>query len=684
MTQIADLNRRNVFRVRAAWVVISVLALVILMMAAERFWVAAPAGTGSGNQAAISTEPPVPDAPESLPAEPPDKSIAVLPFVNRSVSGENARFLSDGIHDDLLARLSRIHDLRVISRTSVLAYRDTARNMRQIGEELGVGKLLEGGVKRLGDQVRVDVRLIDANTGELLWAETYDRAATAEKLFEIQGHIGRAITGYLEAALTESESLELGTAPTQNLEAYQAVLISRQIARLSRFDAYERSADFARKAIRLDPAYADAHLALAFALTQGIDTGTWRDALVGGEIRQAIANAMVLKPDYAEAWSTLAHYQSVTRDPDADASFAKAMQLNPGNAQILYAYGYMLQGTGRPRQALPLLIRSSLLDPLSVSVLFAIGRTYDALEAFDEARSSYARIREIDPASPLGYAPNSDTYVPRGRLDEALYWIRRGLAVDPQDFEMGGWMVFLNDCLEDFDAAGAWSRWLEDRVTNQPQPMAMQAFHHYLMGNFEIALQYANLALRLGLENRWNSDSIFMRIKRDESLANGTPETGIEVFRKQHPQLFEKEPVITPDNLLQAVDLALLLKLTGRTNEMRVLLEAVISKYEQPWFTTGSVRSWLVPAKAQALAILGDDKGALAELRRVINGGWRVYWRWETDLNPNFNGIAQTREFRSMIAELEADMAVQRTKAQDMAARGEIPPPPETDRHKLL
>jgi hypothetical protein len=117
---------------------------------------------------------------------------------------------------------------------------------------------------------------------------------------------------------------------------------------------------------------------------------------------------------------------------------------------------------------------------------------------------------------------------------------------------------------------------------------------------------------------------------------------------------------------------------------MRVLLEAVISKYEQPWFTTGSVRSWLVPAKAQALAILGDDKGALAELRRVINGGWRVYWRWETDLNPNFNGIAQTREFRSMIAELEADMAVQRTKAQDMADRGEIPPPPETDRHKLL
>jgi hypothetical protein len=264
-----------------------------------------------------------------------------------------------------------------------------------------------------------------------------------------------------------------------------------------------------------------------------------------------------------------------------------------------------------------------------------------------------------------------------------MFWLRKGLAADPRDFEMGGWMVFLNDCLEDYAAAGRWSDWLGGSVTNQPQPMAMQAKHHYLTGNFEVAVQYANLALNLGLPNRWGSDGVFMRIKRDEALANGDPEAGIGVFRAQHPGLFETKPEITPGNILQAVDLALLLKMTGRTEEMRRTLEAVFEFYDQPWSTTGSVRSWLVPAKAEALAILDDDQGALAELRRIVDNGWRLSWRWETDLNSNFNGIRETPEFKAMLVELEADMAVQRATTQAMADRGEIAPPPEIGLQRL-
>ena len=241
-------------------------------------------------------------------------------------------------------------------------------------------------------------------------------------------------------------------------------------------------------------------------------------------------------------------------------------------------------------------------------------------------------------------------------------------------------MVFLNDSLEDYGAAQEWSDWLGSWVTNQPQPMAMQARHGYLTGNFETAVQYSNLALNLRLPDRWGSDGVFMRIKRDEALANGDPESGISVFRAQHPGLFKAKPEITPSNILQAVDLALLLKMAGRPEEMQHLLDAVLEFYDQPWATSGSMRALLVPARAEALAILGDDRGALTELRRIIDKGWRLSWRWETDLNPNFNGIRESPEFQKMVSELEADMAEQRARTQAMAARGEIALPPEIER----
>jgi len=377
----------------------------------------------------------------------------------------------------------------------------------------------------------------------------------------------------------------------------------------------------------------------------------------------------------------LGYYQSSSGKPGAEDSFKKALLLNPGNAQTLYAYGLMLQSIGRPQDALPVLLKSRELDPLSTDVYFALGKTYDALEENEAARGAFARIREIDPISPFGYAPNSGTYISQGRLDEATYWLGKGVAIEPRDFELGGWMVFLNDCLEDYPAAQEWSDWLDGWVTNQPQPMAMQARHHYLTGNFEMALQYSNLALNLGLPNRGGSDGIFMRIKRDEALANGDPEAGIDVFRMQHPNLFRVNPEINPNNMLQAVDLALLLKLSGRLEETRRLLDAVFEVYDQPWSTTGSQRARLVPARAEALAILDDEEGALVELRRIIDKGWRVYWRWETDLNPNFNGIRKREEFLAMVSELEADMAEQRFRTQAMAERGEIAPPPDIGRN---
>jgi hypothetical protein len=189
--------------------------------------------------------------------------------------------------------------------------------------------------------------------------------------------------------------------------------------------------------------------------------------------------------------------------------------------------------------------------------------------------------------------------------------------------------------------------------------MAMLASHFYLSGSFELALQYSNIALKFDLPNRWNSDAVFMRIKRDEALAAGDPESGIRLFANRHPGLFQKHPEITADNIGQATDLALLLKMAGRSSEARRLLANVLAAYDQPYVVSAPFAAGLVPVKAEALAILGEHAESLAELRRAIDQGWRLHWRWKTALNPNFNDVRQTAEFQAMVAELEADMVRQ-------------------------
>jgi len=663
-------------------VIIGVLALIILMMAAERagfFNIMhddLPADVV--DQASPTTAPPSLDtAPDARPRpDPRDKSIAVLPFINRSHGSENTQFFSDGVHDDLLTQLSRIHDLKVISRTSVMAYRDSTKNLRQIGKELGVGTLLEGGIQQAGDRVRINMQLIDATTDEHIWAESYDRVITAENLFEIQSEIAHAIASELQATLTPVESEELNRTPTSSLEAYQYVLMARQLLRRDGFVPLRKSEEYARKAIELDAEYIDAHTALAAALTAGVFTGVHDIADIAQEASAAVENAFLIDPLNARAWMSSAVLKSMLGEPGAEETFDKALQLDPGNSDIMMVYANVLQRAGKPDQALPLLNRALEIDPLSPSVLFVQARTQGALENYEGARSTYERIREIDPSSGLGFSPVGGTWFSQGRIDKALYWVRLGQEIDPDDFELAGWMVFLYDTLDDFTGAQQWSEWLNAWVTNEPQPMAMQAHHHYLVGNFEIALQYSNLALNRGLPNRWNSDGIFMRIKRDEALANGQPEEGIEVFRKHHPQLFLKQPEITPDNLLQAVDLAMLLKLVGRETQYRQLLTLSLEAYDRPYFTTGGLRAWLVPAKAEALAILGEDEQALIELNRIIDRGWRVFWRLETDLNPNFNGLHENPDFLAMVARLESDMAEQREQVIEMTTHGEIDPLP--------
>ena len=192
-------------------------------------------------------------------------SIAVLPFSNTGRNEGNADFLALGIQDDLLTRLSKIGALRVISRTSAERYRDSTKSIRTIGKELGVAKILEGSVQSAGEQIRINVQLIDTTSDEHLWAETYDRSLTASDIFSIQTDIVETIVRQLRASLTITESSQLASTPTQNLAAYTAYLNGKQQANVESIASLNAAIEHFKAAIDLDLDFALAHVGLADA-----------------------------------------------------------------------------------------------------------------------------------------------------------------------------------------------------------------------------------------------------------------------------------------------------------------------------------------------------------------------------------------------------------------------------------
>ena len=223
------------------------------------------------------------------------QSIAVLPFDNRS-NREEDQFFTDGIHDDLLTTIARIGSMKVISRTSVMEYKNTTKKLPEIAKELGVANILEGGIQRAGNKVRINVQLIDAATDEHLWAEIFDRELTTNNLFDIQSEISKAIADALEATLTDQEEQLINRRPTENLAAYNAYMLARQLLPKRTSSALQQAREEFERAVKLDPGFALAWVGVADSAMLQNDYGTL-DVDESLEIQQtAIDRAMEIDP----------------------------------------------------------------------------------------------------------------------------------------------------------------------------------------------------------------------------------------------------------------------------------------------------------------------------------------------------------------------------------------------------
>ena len=621
--------------------VIAILAAIIVWFAADKFF--------------LSDESQPATAGNSLDR----RSIAVLPFANRSSAQENAQFFADGIHDDLLTLLANLGSLKVISRTSVMEYRDTTKNMKTIGEELGVATILEGGVQRAGDQVRINVQLIDARTDVHIWAKTYDRTLTAETIFAIQSEMAAAIAEQLEAALSPADREILDKRPTQNLEAYNAYLMAGQFYARSGYSDLFQAESYYRKAIALDPDYAVAHMGLVRTYNQLADTGAITLAELKEKAGLIAELAIALDDQSGGAWSALASFRFFTTDgADVEETFRKALALSPNSSTILKDYAEYLRKTERYAEAIPYIEKGLAIDPLATDHLFELGRAYYYLGRFDDALAAFAKIRMLSPANPQGYYGASGLYMTLGELANAISLQEQAVRLDPDDYETIAFLAWVYLDLGDKTSSNEWLARALAKGPDQALPMAVSAAIELYAGEYEQAASIARTALQNQVDNRWGAHSIFLRVLRDAALRSGEYAEALEWYRQLMPDLFAERVDITQNNVQDAVNLALLLRESGEQEQANRLLSAV-HVFEDPTFGSYIYNGARGISNVHALAIAGRTEEAIEAFRVAVDNRFRVAWEWATELNPNMESLRDDPRYQAMIAEIKTDMAAQ-------------------------
>ncbi len=345
------------------------------------------------------------------------KSIAVLPFANLSEDKTNAYF-ADGIQDEILTRLSKIGDLKVISRTSTQQFQSKPVNIAEIAKQLGVAHILEGSVQKSGDSVRVNVQLIKVEGDSHLWAETYDRKLL--DTFAVESEVAGRIASSLAAQLTGREKEELARVPTVNPEAYEAYLRGLALDNSQADPEIEKARLFFRQAVELDPQFAIAwaYLANREAFKYFADHRTPEQLTAA---RTAAEMALKLRPDASESHAALgSYYYYCLQDYErALAEFEKARAAAPSSANAVVMAAMVKRRQGDLPQSIDLQLSAAALDPRNPDVWVNLGRSYRGQRRFADAREMFDRALTILPGDGSILSQEIETYLAEGNLETA-------------------------------------------------------------------------------------------------------------------------------------------------------------------------------------------------------------------------------------------------------------------------
>ena len=540
-------------------------------------------------------------------------SIAVLPFANHS-NLEDDSFFTDGIHNDLLTQLAKIRDLKVISRTSVMKYKNTEKTIPEIAEELQVATILEGGVQRAGKRIRINAQLIDVANDKHLWAETFDREMTVENIFDIQSEITRQIVQAVRGEMSEEERLKLARVPTNNLEAYEAYLQSLALTNRSDYsqENYIEAEYWAKKAVEADPEFAQAWAMLVEihgqAIWIGYDTSKQRfDATA-----EALANAKRLGPDLAETTAAEAEYQyRIEQDfPAAVETFKAAHRALPGDVDILHRLAVAQRRTPDIEGAFDNFMLAMDIDPNHSRSPTTMAETLIETDDLDRAEAlidqwilRFPDARDLRASRVLVYLGRGNLDMARTLFENMTPWVGNAyvdLAIE---------IPFLERDLE--QAIAVWDgpevAILANNRGYTGLREAYRAWAHHLMGREEAARSEARKAIE---------------------LINSAEPTG------SYSDAFE----------IGALGLAYVL--AGLPIEaVAAANRSVAMLPESKDIMFGSFAS---QTRAQVLGLAGKRDEALAEIERLLNNPYR-FNRWSLYLDPRWDFFRDDERFNELI-----------------------------------
>lgn len=603
-----------------------------------------------------------------------EPSIAVLPFANRSANSDDAFFV-DGIHDDLLSHISKISAIKTISRTSVMRYRESTQSIPEIAAELGVATVLEGGIQRAGDVVRINVQLIDASTDSHVWSEIYDRQLTAENIFAIQSEIARAIAISLKTTLTPPEQERMQTVPTKNLAAYEAYLLGKQkLAQLGTASLAD-AVDYFRKALDLDAHFAPAWVGLADAYIAQAYTAGMANEEMYAPAEAALQTALELNVELGEAYASLGHLNYRQNNlKEAGRNFDQALQLTPNYAELHRWYSLLLAELGRWEESINWRASAVELDPMSAELRRSYATALRQEGRIEEALEQLEIALEIDPdfVGALDAIATIQWQI-YGHLDTAAQGYHQLIAQNLNHSSNFVWLAQLYLDLGDPDRA----RKLLDRADELSPDFGVTAWGRLLMRLYDekvddVTINNAKAFLSDSFGADWHIQFCLSQF-RNQEMANNNLVEARQVYSQRFPDLLNRaEPTIDLSNYRAAIDLSLIMQKLADEERAALLLErssAFIQKQSRLGWWGGY---WIYDV--QILALQGKTVEALAALRRAADEGWRSLWWYYLHYEPNLDSLREEPEFQVVVDEIKENMARQMAHVREMELSGEMLP----------
>jgi TolB-like protein/Flp pilus assembly protein TadD len=582
------------------------------------------------------------------------KSIAVLPFVNMSADKDNEYF-SDGLSEELLNLLAKVDGLKVAARTSSFKFKGSDSGIDEIGRALGVATVLEGSVRKSGNQARITAQLIKVDDGFHLWSETYDRSL--DNIFAVQDEIAQAIVNELKLPLLGTNAAPVEASRARNFEAYDRYLLGRHSARGTTSAAFEQAIAYYRESIAADPGFAPAYSGLADAYIYLANYGGLPEGESIALAEEAVQTAIELDPNLPETITSaglLANDQG--RTSEAITLYRKAISINPNYPIAWSNLGGSLSTEGLYTESLAASRTALELDPLSDYLKFTlIGRLGESGE-YEEAEQLVQSMINANPEDPFPYEGWAGLDRSRGHTADAIVHLQRAHDLRPGDTYMADYISEAYLILNDLDSARTWLA--KARQRGATAQWTLEAEYRLLVFTGDVDGQVEFQQARL----REQPDSPDERRLLGEALIRGGDLEAARHELERALELYAYDPA-NPSNIAMraVIPLAALLDQTGDISARDELLsqaDRVASRIQSD--NPGHNTTYLL--KAAIRAIQGQSVESLENLRAAIHQGFRIHWFLKAD--AAYYRYRNDPLFNTLVEEMKRSAAIERAKLE--------------------